>query len=73
MAQVKQLLALSFGELFHQAEPDVQRWEEYLVSVYQMIVDEVPCSASHQCLVHRLLLLCVMLSSVPTIPRAQKA
>ena len=47
--------------------------KEYLVSVYQRIVDDVPCSARHQFLPHRPVLLCVMLSSVPTIPHAQKA
>ena len=51
----------------------MQRWEDYLFSVYQRIVDDVPCSARHQFLPHRPVLLCVMLSTVPTIPHAQKA
>jgi len=51
----------------------VQRWKEYLVSVYQRIVDDVLCSARHQFLPHKPVLLCVMLSSVPTIPACLEA
>lgn len=47
--------------------------EEYLVFVYQRNVDDVPYSARHQFLLHRPVLVCVMLSSVPAIPHAQKA
>lgn len=76
MAQISEaatILVYSFGELFNQAKLDEQRWEEYLVSVNQRIVDDVPCSARHQFLPHRPVLLCVTLSSVPTITHAQKA
>lgn len=38
-------IVYSFGELFNQAKLDEQRWEEYLVSVDQRIVDDVPCKA----------------------------
>ena len=50
----------------------MQRWEEYSVSVHQRVVDDIPFFARHQFLPLRPVLLRVMLSTVPTIPHAQK-
>lgn len=49
----------------------MQLWEEYPISVHQMVVYNVSCSARHQFLPSRLVLH-LMLNSVPTIPHAQK-
>lgn len=49
LAQVREaatILVQSFGELLDQAEHDVQRWEEYPVSVHQSVVDDVTCKAA---------------------------
>ena len=52
------------GELLDKAELDVQWWKEYLVSVYERRANDI---------LHRPVLFCVMLSSVPTLTHAQKA
>lgn len=62
------ILIFNFGVLLNEAEHYVQRWEEYLVSDYQRIVDDVPYSAKQQILPEMTVFLCAMLSSFTTIP-----
>ena len=50
----------------------LSRWEEYSVSVHQRVVVDVPFFTRHQFIPQRPVLLGVMLSTVPTIPYAQK-
>lgn len=58
------LLFLSRAEVNCLIKPNLMWWKEYLVSVYERRANDV---------LHRPVLFCVMLSSVPTIPHAQKA
>ena len=45
VSEAATILVQSFGELFDQAELDVQRWEEYPIFVHHY---DVPCSTRHQ-------------------------
>ena len=47
ISEAATILVQSLGGLSHKAENDVQRWEEYPVSVHQRVVYDVPCSARY--------------------------